>query len=224
MTERDDLRHVLDAIPDLVPRFQEAPLAIYLEEVCRWNPRLGLVSKQNTPSVLADLIRRSVNLWEFLVESTGRSIVGRLSDPEGVDVLDVGTGGGFPGLIWKLLEPRLRVTLVDRISRKIHFLEKIVVRLGLEDVGLIEGDTQQLCRDEDLKERFDVAVAMAVARPEMLGPEIDPMLRTPGYFCTRRASGEEEISPRVSERLLLHARSDEENGIYVLYEKPFGPA
>lgn len=224
MTEHDDLRRILDAIPDLIPRFQEELLTTYLEEICKWNPHLGLVSKRDTPKVLADLIRRSVNLWEFLVEATGRSLVGRLSDPEGVRVMDVGTGGGFPGLIWRFLEPRLHVTLVDRISRKIHFLEKIVMRLGLDRVELIEGDTQQLCRQEELHEAFDVVVAMAVASPDLLGPEIAPMIRTPGYFCTRRASGEVRISPRVSERLLLHTRTDERDGIYVLYEKPFGPA
>lgn len=224
MTEHDQLRQIFDAISDLVPRFQEDLLATYLEEVCRWNPHLGLVSKRNTPKVLADLVRRSVNLWEFLVGSTGRSVVGRLSHPEGIRIMDVGTGGGFPGLIWRLLEPRLQMTLVDRISRKIHFLEKMVVRLGLDRVELIEGDTQQLCKKEKLHEAFDIVVAMAVASPELLGPEIDPMLQTPGYFCTRRASSETVISSRVSKRLRLHTRTDETDGIYILYEKPFGPA
>jgi 16S rRNA (guanine527-N7)-methyltransferase len=200
-------------IADLLPRFNTRQIELFVSDLLAWNPRLGLVSKQNTAEVIARLIRQSVALWEF---ATAEAILALAEKPW--RVADVGTGGGFPGIVWKLLEPRIHLALIERKERKSHFLQTIVHRMRLEAVRVEAQDVAELARREEYAGRFDLAAMMAVALPGELGPAIEALLRPGGLLATIRPRHQQILEQRAGDTLTLVKSEDTPGGTLVLYQ------
>ena len=105
-------------------------------------------------------------------------------DLSGRTVIDVGTGAGFPGIPLKIACPTLRLTLLDSLAKRVHFLEQVVDRLGLTDTELV------LSRAEEapgrLREQFDAATARAVTRLDALAELCLPLVRQGGVFLAMK--------------------------------------
>lgn len=113
---------------------------------------------------------------------------------EGVDrVLDVGTGGGFPGLPLKILRPAWEMTLLDSLHKRITFLEEVIRELGLEKISAIHGRAEELGRQATYRETYDLVVSRAVAPLPTLAEYCVPFVKQGGYFLAMKGSaGEEE--------------------------------
>lgn len=99
--------------------------------------------------------------------------------PQGpAQVLDVGSGGGFPGLVIAILRPDLAVTLIDATKKKVEFLQEVAQDLGIQ-VAALHGRAEELSRTE-LGGRFDVVTARAVAPLDRLVGWTVPFLRPGG--------------------------------------------
>lgn len=105
----------------------------------------------------------------------------------GKRVVDVGTGGGLPGLALKLAEPGLDLTLLDATEKKVAFLAELTERLGLPCVCLC-GRAEELGRAPEYRERFDVAVSRAVARLNSLAELCMPFVKVGGHFLAMKAA------------------------------------
>lgn len=209
---RDDVSRVLAAIDDLRSRIDPVTLRLFVEELLRWNPQLGLVSKRDTPAVVVRLIRQSGWMWEFVCESLGEGRVTRIER-----IVDIGSGGGIPGLVWKMLLPSREFLLVERKERKIAFLERVIARARLAGVTALGADLHEVARRESHRARYDLAVMAAVTDPADVAVSIERLLREPGYFCTVRGRDEEPSAERLGRRLELLARSDIPDGRFLLY-------
>ena len=110
-----------------------------------WNLKINVVSRKD----IDELYLRHV------LHSLGISKV--LEFKEGAEVLDVGTGGGFPGIPLAILFPKSRFTLVDAIGKKIRVVDEVVSGLGLSNVSTYHS------RVEDIEGRYDFIVSRAVA-------------------------------------------------------------
>jgi 16S rRNA (guanine527-N7)-methyltransferase len=188
----DDIARIVNAIPDVQARLDVRRLRAYLEELLRWNPQLSLVSKRETPAVVAGVIRRSVEMWD----AVDGYVRGRSREAPS-DIVDIGSGAGFPGLVWKLLAPSVRVTLVERKSRRAFFLERLVAVLDLTSVAVLCTDLNEMARDPSVREAFDLAAMLAVAPPERLATATERILKPGGLFVTTLAG--REAAPRVVE-------------------------
>ena len=204
----NDWPAVFAALVGAFPRLDRRVLEVFLEELFRWNAQLGLVSKRDTPAVVGRLVEQSVHLWDFVVEALPPETA-----PLG-DVADIGSGAGFPGLVWKMLDPALHVELVERKERKIAFLERVIARTALPRVTATAADLRDLARREDRKGSLDLAVMIAVTDPKDLAAPVERLLRVPGFFCFVR--GREQTTPgerlggtslrRKTERETIHGR------------------
>lgn len=107
-------------------------------------------------------------------------------EEDGLSLVDVGTGAGFPGIPLKILRPGLHVTLVDSLAKRLSFLEEVIEALGLREEGSIvtaHGRAEDLAgRKGALRERFDVATARAVAALPVLAEYCLPFVKTGGTF------------------------------------------
>ena len=93
-------------------------------------------------------------------------------------VVDVGSGAGFPGLALRIALPKIRVTLVESVGKKVRFLEDVCALLGLTDVEIRNERAEALARDR--RDQFDVGTARAVGTLGMVSEYLLPFLRLGG--------------------------------------------
>lgn len=114
---------------------------------------------------------------------------------KGISIIDVGTGAGFPGLPIGIVMPENRIVLADSLNKRLKFLDEVSGRLELNNIVTIHGRAEDLGRNKDLREKFDIATARAVANMSVLSEYCLPFVKKGGYFIALKGpSIEEEIS------------------------------
>lgn len=114
---------------------------------------------------------------------------------EGAAVIDVGTGAGFPGVPLKIARPDLSVTLVDSTAKKVRFLEEAISELGLEGVTAIYARAEDLGRDKNHREHYDIVVTRALAEIRVLAELCMPLARVGGRVVVSKG---EEIDAELA--------------------------
>lgn len=110
---------------------------------------------------------------------------------EGVSMIDIGAGAGFPSLPVKIVRPDIRVTMLDSLNKRINFLENVIESLDLKDIYAIHLRAEDGGRTE-MRENFDIATARAVANLSVLAEYALPFVKVGGYFLAMKGSAPEE--------------------------------
>src|SRR5215204_3209338 len=114
-------------------------------------------------------------------------------------VIDVGTGGGLPGVPLAISRPDLRVTLLEATERKVRFLHYTRKRLGLRNLDLILGRVEDAGKKAAYREAFDLAVARALAELPVVVEYCAPLVRVGGEILALKGRlTEEELSRGVA--------------------------
>jgi 16S rRNA (guanine527-N7)-methyltransferase len=150
---------------------RRARLQAYLDELQRWNMRINLTA---VPPELA---------WAKHVEEVV-ALLDACSPADGARVVDVGAGGGVPGVPMAIFRPDLRVTLVESDQRKSAFLTHVSGALGLHDVDVVGERVEELARRDGMRESFDLAVSRALAPPPVMCELTLPLVRVGGMVAT----------------------------------------
>ena len=129
--------------PELTPGQRERIAKLY-PLYSSWNEKVNLISRKDIGNLYLHHVLHSLSIAKFISFSNGSS------------VLDVGTGGGFPGIPLAILFPNVQFCLCDSILKKIVVVDDIVVRLELDNVRT------KRARAEEIDERFDYVVSRAV--------------------------------------------------------------
>ena len=108
-----------------------------------------------------------------------------LAEWKGKTVVDVGTGAGFPGMPLRILEPSIRLTLLDSLNKRIDFLQEVCEDLGLTDVACVHGRAEEFAAHR--RESFDIAVSRAVANLQMLSELCLPLVKVGGSFLSMKS-------------------------------------
>lgn len=111
--------------------------------------------------------------------------------PEGVSLLDVGCGAGFPTLPLAIMRPDIRLTAMDATKKRVDFVGGAAELLGLSNVTAICGRAEDLAATE-LREHFDCVTARAVAELRVLAEICIPFLRVGGTFLSMKAKNASE--------------------------------
>lgn len=106
---------------------------------------------------------------------------------EQLQMIDVGTGAGFPGIPLKIVYPHIKVTLLDSLNKRIRFLEQVAEKLGLKDVTLIHGRAEDIAKNKIYREQYDLCVSRAVANLSTLSEYCLPFIQKGGLFVAYKS-------------------------------------
>lgn len=121
------------------------------------------------------------------------SVVGESFFPNGAEVVEIGSGGGFPSVPLKIIRDDLKFTQIDSTGKKCRFLELVKERLPLEGVRVLNLRAEEGAKDFSLRERFDIACARAVARLNVLSEYCLPYVKVGGSFIAYKGECGEEV-------------------------------
>ena len=108
-----------------------------------------------------------------------------LADFRNKSVADVGTGAGFPGLPLRIVEPSIRLTLLDAQNKRIEFLKEVCDDLALADVECVHQRAEEFAADR--RESFDLVTSRAVAALPLLCELCLPLVKVGGYFVAMKS-------------------------------------
>jgi len=180
-------------------------LANYLAEVLRWNSTLGLVSRRDPLAASERLLLESLELSHALGPIRGH-------------VADIGSGAGFPGLVWAIESPHVDVTLIERSEKRSAFLERTSHLLKVDNAAVICADARDVARRSDFESRFDIAVTMAVGDPAKMAPAVELLLGPGGRFVST-ISSTRTPADAIGTHLVLTEHFEGKFGRYAFYRR-----
>lgn len=164
----------------IVPtELQLEQLEQYYQLLISWNERINLTGITE---------KEQVYLKHFYDSATLNTVIDL---NEETTLCDIGTGAGFPGIVLKILFPNLKVTLIDSLQKRIHFLEEVVNNLKLTNIEIIHARAEEYARTN--RECFDVVTARAVAPLNVLLEYCIPLVKVGKYFVPMKANISREI-------------------------------
>ena len=148
-----------------------------------WNEKINVISRKDIDNLMLHHVLHSLAIAKFITFK------------DGTEILDVGTGGGFPGIPLAILFPNCQFTLIDSIGKKIKVVQGVAESLGLKNVKAVHG------RAEDIDQDFEFIVSRAVTRltpfyywvKKKVSPNHFHTLRN-GLLCLKGGDLEAELS------------------------------
>ena len=151
-----------------------------MEGILAWNEKVNLTNitdpaefriKHNADSLMC------VDFPEFLEAET---------------VIDVGTGGGFPGIPLAVYAPEKQFTLLDSLNKRLKIIDELAEELGIKNITLVHGRAEDAARAKEHREKYDLCVSRAVSNLATLSEYCLPFIKVGGYLLAYKGPGAEE--------------------------------
>lgn len=164
-----------------VSRFEQ-----YADLLLDWNQRINLTAITDRDEVFVRHFLDSLTLVPIVEDSLGLS---------SLRCIDVGSGGGLPGIALAIVRPQWQITLLDSTRKKVNVLETFIDELALDNVTAVWGRAEEIADQPAHREQYDVAVARAVAELRELVEYCLPFVRPDGLMIAPKGTDiDEEVA------------------------------
>jgi len=155
---------------------QRQQFETYYKLLVEWNEKMNLTGITEREQVYVKHFYDSASLSFFLPMNEVHTLA------------DIGSGAGFPSIPLKILFPHIDVMIVDSLNKRIQFLTHLVGELGLTGVTCVHGRAEDVARNPNYRDKFDLVTARAVARLNVLAEFCMPFVRKGGNFVAMKGS------------------------------------
>lgn len=152
---------------------------LYKNLLKAWNEKINLTAIVEDKEIILKHFIDSLTIEKYILENSS--------------IIDVGTGAGFPGIPLKIVRKDIEITLLDSLNKRLFFLEAVKQNLKLENTKIIHGRAEDLGKNVDFREKYDIATARAVANLSVLSEYCLPFVKVGGLFICMKGSNIEEI-------------------------------
>ena len=142
----------------------------YMRLLQEWNEKINLTAILEDEEIIKKHFIDSIKAFK------------RDEFKKNVNMIDVGTGAGFPGIPIAIMNPNINVTLLDSLNKRIKFLDIVISKLGLKNIKTIHSRAEDGGKNRDLREKFDIATSRAVANMTVLSEFCLPFVKVGGSF------------------------------------------
>ncbi len=169
---------------------------IYATELKEWNIKINLTAIRDDEGIRIKHFLDSISCVPTLRE---------IKIPE--RLIDVGTGAGFPGLVLKIIFPEMDLTLVESVGKKANFCKLIGEKLELKNVEVLNLRAEEVGQQAAHREKYDYAIARAVANLPILCEYLLPLVKVGGYMLAQKGqTGPTEVKTAEKAIKLLSGR------------------
>lgn len=153
----------------------------YMEELVEWNKKINLTAILEGDDIIDKHFIDSLTISQYI------------KDDE--NIIDVGTGAGFPGIPLKIARENLKIDLLDSLNKRINFLNEIINILNLKNIKTIHARAEDEAGKKEKREEYDIAVSRAVANLPVLLEYLLPFVKLGGKcICMKGMNIEEELN------------------------------
>ena len=164
---------------------------LYYRELIEWNERFNLTAIRD---------QAGIEIKHFLDSLTVVSVTQRVP----TNMIDVGTGAGFPGLALKIVWPDAKLTLVESVQKKANFCRHVAETLGFSDVTVLAQRVEEVGQDPLHRERYQLVIARAVAAMPVLLEYLLPLAKPGGLVVMQKGENgaqEAEAAQKIMHKL-----------------------
>lgn len=163
-----------------IDRNQYSQFEKYKNLLKEWNEKMNLTAITEDEEIFKKHFIDSIKVFEFKEVLKAKNII------------DVGTGAGFPGIPMKIMMPEVKLTLLDSLNKRLNFLRAVSEELELSDVQFVHSRAEDGARLEEHRENYDIAVSRAVANLTLLSELCIPYVKKGGYFVALKGPAVED--------------------------------
>lgn len=154
----------------------------YMDGILEWNEKINLTAIKDRDEFVVKHLVDSILCAGFPEYKNSESII------------DVGTGAGFPGIPLAIISPDKDFVLADSLNKRLRVINDLTDRLGIYNVETVHGRAEELARNKNFRENFDLCVSRAVANMAVLAEYCLPFIRMGGHLLAYKG-------PDVNEEL-----------------------
>jgi len=152
----------------------------YMEILLEWNQKVNLTAIEDEREIVIKHFIDSLSILPYFENKENK-------------LIDVGTGGGFPGIPVKIVFGNVKVTLLDSLEKRVKFLNEAISALKLNGINAVHGRAEDFGAAKEHREKYDISVARAVASLPVLLEYCLPFVKPGGLFIAMKGSSIEEI-------------------------------
>uniref|UniRef100_A0A7N0VKB6 Ribosomal RNA small subunit methyltransferase G n=1 Tax=Kalanchoe fedtschenkoi TaxID=63787 RepID=A0A7N0VKB6_KALFE len=168
---------------------QKDQISLYVDSLLEWNQKMNLTAVREVEDVMERHVEDSLAIIPPIQDSYSSYCNGSCDK---LNVVDVGTGAGLPGIILAIACPDWNVTLMESMNKRCIFLEHAVEVTGISNAKVVRGRAENLGQNQEYREFYDVAVARAVAEMRILVEYCLPLVRLGGLFVAAKGHDPKE--------------------------------
>ena len=174
------IKKVLKEYGIVISESQENQLEKYMLGVLEYNKSINLTAVKDPDEFI---YKHYVDSLTILMDEKVRDYIS-----ETTDIIDVGTGGGFPGVPLAILMPDKNFTLLDSLNKRLKIIDELCAAAGINNVRTLHSRAEDAGRDLKEREKYDLCVSRAVSNLAVLSEYTLPLVKTGGHFIAYKGN------------------------------------